>query len=55
MNIRMLLCFLVATLNVSAYATTRILMMIPNDFMWSEYNEPRKLYEQAGFQQDPQA
>lgn len=32
-----------------AFASKKILMMIPNDFMWPEYNEPRKLYEKAGF------
>jgi len=32
-----------------ALAETRVLMMVPDDFMWPEYSEPRKLYESAGF------
>lgn len=26
----------------------RLLMMVPNNFMWPEYAEPREVYEQAG-------
>lgn len=26
-----------------------VLMMVPNDFMWPEYSEPKRLYEAAGF------
>lgn len=32
-----------------ALAGKSVLMMVPDDFMWPEYNEPRKLYEAAGF------
>ncbi len=34
----------------SALSETKVLMMVPDDFMWPEYAEPRKLYEAAGFQ-----
>lgn len=30
-------------------AQPKVLMMVPDDFMWPEYAEPRKLYEDAGF------
>lgn len=33
-----------------AFAMKKVLMMIPDDFMWPEYSEPRALYEQAGFE-----
>ncbi len=36
-------------LSLTVGAETKVLMMIPNDFMWPEYSEPRKLYEAAGF------
>lgn len=36
-------------LSTSAFAQPRVLMMVPDDFMWPEYSEPRKLYEAAGF------
>lgn len=29
-------------------ATKRVLMMVPDDFMWPEYGTPRALYEKAG-------
>lgn len=35
---------------ISAQGGTRILMMVPHDFMWPEYSEPKKLYEQVGFE-----
>ena len=34
----------------STFAQPKVLMMVPNDFMWPEYSEPRKLYEDAGFE-----
>ncbi len=34
--------------STSAYAKT-VLMMVPDDFMWPEYQLPRQAYEQAGF------
>lgn len=34
---------------VSAAAPVRILMMIPDDFMWPEFDVPRGLYSKAGF------
>lgn len=33
----------------SSFAQKRILMMIPDDFMWPEYSVPRRSYELAGF------
>ena len=43
------LALLLLIFSFSASANTRVLMMIPNDFMWPEYSEPRKAYEAAGF------
>lgn len=42
-------CFSILVVN-SAFAGKKVLMMVPDDFMWPEYSEPRKLYEQAGFE-----
>lgn len=28
----------------------KVLMLVPDDFMWPEYGVPRRLYEEAGFQ-----
>jgi putative intracellular protease/amidase len=36
--------------SISAIAAPKVLMLMPNDFMWPEYSEPRKLYEAAGFE-----
>ncbi len=44
--ITLLTVFLFAT---GALAEMRVLMMMPNDFMWPEYAEPRRVYEAAGF------
>lgn len=33
----------------SAYAQKTVLMMVPDDFMWPEYQMPRQAYEKAGF------
>lgn len=44
-----ILAFTWFSLIQSAQAETRVLMMVPDDFMWPEYSEPRKLYEAAGF------
>jgi protease I len=41
------LIFFLSALTVQA--TPRVLMFIPNDFMWPEYSEPKSLYEKAGF------
>ncbi|MCM0607256.1 MAG: DJ-1/PfpI family protein [Xanthomonadaceae bacterium] len=35
--------------STSAFAAKKVLMFVANDFMWPEYYEPRKLYENAGF------
>lgn len=43
------LLFIFLLFGTAAFAQTRVLMMIPNDFMWPEYEEPRKVYEAAGF------
>lgn len=32
------------------FAAKKVLMMIPDDFMWPEYSIPRKHYEAAGFE-----
>ena len=34
----------------SAFANVKILMMIPNDFMWPEYSLPYQAYKKAGFE-----
>lgn len=41
------LTFLLAS---TACANKRVLMMIPNDFMWPEYALPSQLYKTAGFE-----
>lgn len=46
MRLFFLLLILIST---SAQASKNVLMMVPDDFMWPEYSEPRKLYEKAGF------
>jgi protease I len=46
---KLLLTISVVLFSISAFADKKILIMVPNDFMWPEYSEPRRLYEQAGF------
>lgn len=36
-------------LSITASAQKKVLMIVPDDFMWPEYSEPRKAYEAAGF------
>ena len=43
------LFFVLAISSELAHAKSKILMMIPNDFMWPEYSEPKALYEKAGY------
>lgn len=37
------------SLSVSAHASKTIVMVVPDDFMWPEYQIPKELYEKAGF------
>lgn len=46
---KIIVAILLTFVSLSAYAEKRVLMMMPNDFMWPEYAEPKKLYDQAGF------
>ncbi len=46
---KLLTVLTVLLLATSAFAEKKVLMMIPDDFMWPEYSEPRRIYEAAGF------
>lgn len=39
-----------ASLSPTAPAHKKLLMMVPNDFMWPEYQLPREQYEKAGIE-----
>ncbi len=45
-----LLTVLLISFASSALAGKKVLMMVPNDFMWPEYALPLKAYQEAGFQ-----
>ena len=42
--------FLVLIFSNSAFANKKVLMMVPNDFMWPEYALPAEAYKSAGFE-----
>ena len=44
-----LIVLLALFISCSASAHKKVLMMIPNNFMWPEYSEPLKVYQNAGF------
>jgi protease I len=48
MRLFVALCLLSAA--VPAYAAKRVLMLVPNDFMWPEYALPSASYREAGFE-----
>lgn len=43
-------CLVVMLIGAESFAKAKILMIIPNNFMWPEYSVPRKIYESAGFE-----
>jgi protease I len=47
--VKLFLALLFFSVSLSAAPAKKILMMVPDDFMWPEYSEPKKLYEKAGF------
>ncbi len=49
MKILTAVIFILLSVN-PAFAAKRVLMMVPDDFMWPEYSEPKTLYLQAGFE-----
>ena len=42
-------CLLILWTSAGAEPARRVLMMVPDDFMWPEYALPRRCYEKAGF------
>lgn len=47
---KLLICAIILlSLSVSAHANKTIVMVVPDDFMWPEYQIPKELYEKAGF------
>ena len=47
---KLLLLVLTLFFASSAFAGKKVLMMIPNDFMWQEYALPLQQYKAAGFE-----
>ena len=41
---------LLLALSTSAFAAPKVLMMVPDDFMWPEYSYPIESYKAAGFE-----
>ena len=48
MKIAILLIILLTSF--SAISATKVLMIVPNDFMWPEYGLPYRAYKEAGFE-----
>jgi putative intracellular protease/amidase len=44
------MCLLAFSFSLSALSATKVLMMVPNDFMWPEYSMPYRAYKEAGFE-----
>jgi putative intracellular protease/amidase len=45
----LILCLSLVTKPLAAAPTTRVLMLVPDDFMWPEFYVPQQLYAKAGF------